>query len=202
MPPRENSYVTLWHAANAGDVGYLQQRMSKAFTADAKAANRDEEMFDSEVLENRLLRTAFPTRLLNFAPALPGFSTSDLPVVYETKSLRLVIESVTERSFAAHGYYTDLSLERRFADLLLEIFGKDQIASEMDAAIAKVFGADRTRMYSCTGALDSKLVVGAIAFSDFATFSVEGYIISSERLNLSEPLRIAIQELLESIEPS
>ena len=115
MPPRENTYVTLWHSANAGDVGYMRQRMSKAFTEEARSAERDEPVFDSESLENRLLRTAFPTALLNLAPTLPGFSVSDLPVVFETRTLRLVIESISERAFAAHGYLTDLSKERKFA---------------------------------------------------------------------------------------
>lgn len=204
MPPRENTYVTLWHAANAGDVEYMRKRMSKAFTPEAKDTDSDENSFDPEVLETRLLRTALPKRLriLNYAPTLPNLRLANFPVAYETGSLRLVIESLSERAFAAHGYLTDLSLERRFAAIVLEVFGKDKVRKDADDVTSKLFGSDRTQTYACTSELRGKQVVGTIAFSDFATFSVEGYILEVPRGKPSKTLRIAMEALLESIDPS
>ncbi len=201
MPPSKNRYVTLWHAANAGDVQYLRQRMREVLTNGTNPKDLEQYKLDLEALEVRLFRSLFPKALQEQSPELQGLESELEPIVFETENLRLVIETLSGRSVAGHGYLTDLSLERKFGELVLESYGAPGVTKVPTNETVRLFGKDRTLTYACTSDLHNELFVGVIAFSDFATFNVEGYLLGNEEQELHEVLESAMLKILKTVEP-
>jgi hypothetical protein len=205
MSARNNPYITNWLAAYCGDEQTLFPQAVQRNKEQVPIEDKNLwPLIDTASEKQRLERLLYQGFFGNLAP---GDKTSNRSTAISSKTVRAIVEPVSNIHFCMRGYLVDLSTERKFAMRVIEFQrdyallpqGSDDDLGDYPGIFAR--GDDATPAYAGIAYPRSRYYVGEIHFSDFACFELNGFLTNLDEEGWRDGFLKDLQNIIELISP-